>query len=256
VITWDPNLYLRFANERTRPAVDLVSRIEISDPRRIIDLGCGPGNSTAVLRTRWPSADITGLDSDPAMIATAAKSDANVRWVHGDAADWHPDEQYNLVFSNAMLQWVPDHADVVPRLLAAVARGGALAVQIPAHTRSPLHQHVLAVAGEPEWCDAVRQACAAINTHEPQFYYDLLCDAAERINMWQTEYDHVVNGPEDILTWIRGTGLRPFLTALSDDEERQRFESLLIERVANSYPRRRDGRVLFPFQRLFFVAYR
>ena len=254
--SWNPSLYLKFGAERTRPAGDLVARIDVPKPRRVIDLGCGPGNSTAILRARWPSAETTGLDSDAAMLAAAAKSDPEVRWVQGDAANWEPTELYDVVFSNAMLQWLPNHAAVVPRWFRAVAPGGALAVQIPAHLESALHRHILAVADEPEWRESTCGARGAINTHSAEFYYDVLCPIAQRIDLWETEYDHVMNGPEDILTWIRGTGLRPFLLALPSEQERQRFESLLLQRVAESYPRRRDGRVLFPFRRLFFVAYR
>ncbi|MEX2169078.1 MAG: methyltransferase domain-containing protein [Pirellulales bacterium] len=254
--SWNPSLYLKFGAERTRPAGDLVARIDVPKPRRVIDLGCGPGNSTAILRARWPSAETTGLDSDAAMLAAAAKSDPEVRWVQGDAANWEPTELYDVVFSNAMLQWLPNHAAVVPRLFGAVAPNGALAVQIPAHLESALHLHILEVANEPEWREDTRAARGAIGSHDPGFYYDLLCPLGERIDLWETEYDHVMNGPEDILTWIRGTGLRPFLNALASEQERQRFESLLLERVAVSYPRRRDGRVLFPFRRLFLVAYR
>jgi trans-aconitate 2-methyltransferase len=256
VDSWEPNLYLKFGSERTRPAVDLAARIEVADPRRVIDLGCGPGNSTAVLRARWPSAEITGLDSDPAMLAVAAASDAGVRWVQGDVAHWEPHERYDVVFSNAMLQWVPNHAGILPRLIRAVAPAGALAVQIPTHLESALHRQIIEIANEPQWREATRNAQQAIVTHDAGYYYDLLCNEAKRIDLWETEYDHVMDRPEDILTWIRGTGLRPFLSALSSDEDRQQFESLLLNRVAESYPPQRDGRILFPFRRLFFVAYR
>lgn len=254
--SWNPCLYLKFGNERTRPAVDLVARIELADPKRVIDLGCGPGNSTAILQARWPAAEITGLDSDAAMLAAAAKTDAGVRWVESDAANWQLSEPYDVVFSNAMLQWLPNHSAIVPSWFRAVAPGGALAVQIPYHLQSALHRHILEVADEPEWREATRDARGAIGAHDAGFYYDLLCQSAARIDLWETEYDHVMDGPEEILTWIRGTGLRPFLSALSSESQRQRFEALLLGRVAESYPWRRDGRVLFPFRRLFFVAYR
>ena len=254
--SWNPNLYLRFHGERTRPAMDLAARVEVSNPRRVIDLGCGPGNSTAVLRSRWPGAEITGLDSDAAMLAEAEKSDASVRWVQGDAATLTPTESFDVVFSNAMLQWLPNHEEVVPRWFRAVAPVGALAVQIPFHYKSAIHRHILAVADEREWRDATMAARSAIGTHDGAFYYDLLCPLAERVDLWETEYCHVLNGPEDILEWMRGTGLRPFLSALASDDQRQRFEAHLLERVTEAYPRRRDGKVLFPFRRLFFVAYR
>jgi trans-aconitate 2-methyltransferase len=256
VTSWDPKLYLRFGADRTRPAVDLAARVEIDQPRRIIDLGCGPGNSTAVLRGRWPAADILGLDNDPAMLAVAEKSDAGVRWVLGDAATWTTAEPFDVVFSNAMLQWLPDHAAVLPRLFGAVARGGALAMQVPVHLQSALHRHMVEIADQPRWRDITRDARAAIVAHDAGFYYDVLCPLTPRIDLWVTEYCHIMDNPEAIVAWIRGTGLRPFLNALPSDEDRRQFESALLERVAESYPRRRDGRIVFPFRRLFFVAYR
>jgi trans-aconitate 2-methyltransferase len=254
--SWDRKLYLTFNAERTRPAVDLASRVDVADPRRVIDLGCGPGNSTAVLRARWPAAAITGLDSDAAMLTSAERSDPGVRWVRADAALWEPDEAYDVVFSNALLQWLPDHANMIHRLFAAVAPGGALAVQLPTHRTSLLHRHIQEIAGLPEWAEATRDVRHGISTHDAGYYYDALRSATERIDLWETEYFHVMNGPEAILEWIRGTGLRPYLSALADEDERRRFEAALLERVAVSYPRRSDGRVLFPFRRLFFVGYR
>jgi len=254
-MAWGPTLYLKFRNERTRPAADLAARIEVAQPRRIIDLGCGPGNSTAILRARWPAATVVGLDNDAEMLATAEQSDPGVRWLQGDAAAWGPAETYDVVFSNAMLQWLPDHAAVVSRWFRAVAPGGALAVQLPTHLQSPLHRHMLELAELPEWKQLLAAARQALISHDPAFYYDILCLHAARVDLWETEYCHVMEGPEAILSWIRGTGLRPFLMALPSDDERQRFEAKLLERVATSYPVRRNGRVLFPFRRLFFVAY-
>ncbi len=254
--SWDPQLYLRFGENRTRASIDLVARIALAEPRRIIDLGCGPGNSTAILRGRWPNAEITGQDSDPEMLTAASQSDAGIRWIQGDAGSWGPGETYDLVFSNAMIHWLPDHAALVPRYFQAVAAGGALAVQVPLHTQSLLHREVLAIADEPRWRDATRNALRAIGHHDAEFYYDVLCRLTERIDLWVTEYCQVMAGPEAILAWIKGSGLRPFLAALSGDADRQQFEAALLERLTASYPRQPDGRVLFPYRRLFFIAYR
>jgi trans-aconitate 2-methyltransferase len=254
-MAWNPELYLKFDRERTQPAIDLAAKVQL-EPRQIIDLGCGPGNSTAVLRVRWPDAEITGLDSDPAMLATAWESDSNITWVQADAETWEAEGKYDLVFSNAMLQWLPEHTAVISRWFAAVAPGGALAVQIPSHLNSAVHRHILEVAADSRWNTLTASAGHAINTAEPPAYYDALCQQAVRVDLWITEYCHVLEGPQEIINWMRGTGLRPFLSVLPTDADRAAFEAMLLERVTVSYPRRVDGKVLFPFRRLFFLAYK
>ncbi len=249
--SWNPELYLTFGGERTRAAADLLARVDVPAPARVIDLGCGPGNSTALLRARWPAADVTGLDRDPAMLAAARATDPGVRWVEADAATWAAAGVCDVVFSNAALQWLPDHAAVLGRWFAAVAPGGALAVQLPVvHPRSPLHRLVQEVA------ESFGVGESAAVCHEREFYYDVLAPLAGRIDLWETEYAHVVDGPEAVLTWLKGTRLRPILAALPSDHARRRFDYSLLQRLAAAYPRRADGRVLFPFPRLFFVAYR
>lgn len=253
---WDSDQYLKFANERTQPAIDLLARVAMDAPRSIADLGCGPGNSTALLRQRWPAAAVVGVDSSAEMLDAARKTFPDGAWQLGDIARWTPTVPCDVVFSNAALQWVPDHAHVFPHLLAQVAAGGVLAVQIPAHLNSPVHQAMLAVARDPAWRDRMHVATNAISVATPSIYYDLLQPLATRIDQWITEYQHVLDGPAAVIDWMRGTGLRPFLQALADDAERAHFEAMLLAEVANGYPRLADGRVLFPFRRLFVVAYR
>lgn len=253
---WNPTQYLHFASERTRPAIDLLAQIAIDTPRSIIDLGCGPGNSTALLHERWPAADIVGLDSSSEMIDAARTAHPDWQWQLGDIAKWSAAAPYDLLFSNAALQWVPDHARVLPHLMSQVAPGGVLAVQMPAHLHSPVHQAILVVARDPAWHDRMQAATGAIIVHSPQVYYDLLQPLATRIDLWVTEYLHVLDSPAAIIDWMRGTGLRPFLQALADDVERTRFEERLLVQVERGYPRQADGRVLFTFRRLFVVAYR
>jgi trans-aconitate 2-methyltransferase len=253
---WDAGQYLKFEGERTQPVVDLINRIRLENPARIVDLGCGPGNSTAELRRRWPQASITGLDKSSAMIERARQTYPHERWHVADAATWTADEPCNLVFSNAVLHWLPDHERLCPRLLEQIAPGGALAVQVPAHYDSALHREILHVSRNPSWSDRMEAALRAFTHHSPEFYYDLLGPNSSHLDIWQTTYYHVLEGPESVLEWFRGSGLRPFLEALDSSEERQRFEALLLDRYTESYPRRPDGRVLFPFRRLFFVSYR
>lgn len=251
---WDAELYLRFAEERTQPAIDLLSRIRVAEPRRVLDVGCGPGNSSALLRQRWPRAQVIGLDSSPAMIAAAAKDCPNGHWIVADIRTWRDPEPFDVIYSNAALQWVPNHGTLLPCMVDMVAPGGALAVQVPRHVHSPVHQLMLEISQRPEWRGRMDSARAAITVEVPAFYYDLLQPWTKRIDLWETEYLHVLEDPAALVTWMRGTGLRPFLEALDTDEQRQRFEDLLLRGVESVYARRADGRVLFPFRRLFVVA--
>jgi trans-aconitate 2-methyltransferase len=253
---WDAGLYLKFASERTQPSLDLIGLIQIENPQRIIDIGCGPGNSTEPLWQRWPEAVVVGLDRSPEMIAAARNKYPERTWLLGDVQSWKADEPFDLIFSNATLQWVPDHETVCLRIFEHVAEGGAFAVQMPAHYESPLHGEIVEVSRDPAWNDRMEGARNALTKHPASFYYDLLGAVASRMDVWETIYYHVVAGPEAVLDWFRGTGFRPYLAALHSDEERQRFEGLLLDRYKRSYPPQPGGKVLFPFRRLFFIAYR
>jgi trans-aconitate 2-methyltransferase len=256
MLAWDVDLYLQFGNERTQPAVDLISRVTVSHPQRVIDLGCGPGNSTEMLRRRWPNATITGLDSSPEMIAEARKRYADQAWILADAGAWAASEPYDLVFSNAALHWIPNHDELVCHLLAQVAPGGALAFQIPNHIHSPLHQAILQIAAEPHWRQQMQTAKSALTIERPSFYFDALAQSAVKIDIWETDYYHILEDAPAIVHWIRSTGLRPFLEALDTEDQRQHFLKALTERVVDAYPPQKNGKVLFPFRRLFVVAYR
>ena len=252
--TWNPAQYLRFADERTQPSLDLVARLQISSPQTIIDIGCGPGNSTRVLHNRWPDARVCGLDSSPAMIEAARASSPELNWQLADAATWKAQTPFDLVFSNATLQWLPRHEVLIPHLFKQVARGGALAVQMPAHYASTLHHETLEVAADARWNARTQGARASLTNHSPSFYYDLLQPLAARLELWETEYIHVLSGPQAIVDWFRATGLRPYLEVLTETE-RADFEAALLEKYRAKYPQQSDGRILFPFRRLFFIAY-
>lgn len=251
--SWNPDLYLKFAAERTRPAADLAARVPAAGVDRIADLGCGPGNSTAVLRARWPDADITGVDNSPDMIAAAQKFDPAGRWVRADLATF-AETGFDLVFSNAALQWVPDHANLLPRLLGLARPGGVLAVQIPLHHRSLLHKLIADLADRPAWRDRLAPARASLRMESPEFYYDALRPRAAEADVWVTEYHHPMADPSALVQWIKGTGLRPYLDALADDRERTEFVAGLTSSIEAAYHRRADGRLLFPYPRLFVVA--
>jgi trans-aconitate 2-methyltransferase len=245
--SWQPEQYLRFEEERTRPCRDLVKSIEVS-PRTVIDLGCGPGNSTAVLVERWPSAEVTGLDSSDSMLGRATSASTPVRWMQQDIAEWAAQEEplFDIVFSNAALHWVGEHATIFPLLMRRVAPGGVLAVQMPADVNAPAHRIMrehFPGGGVREWF-----------VHEPPFYYDLLAQHARRIHLWTTEYLHVLPNVEAIADWYRSTGLRPFLQALADDGQREQFVRDYVAGLRHEFHPRLDGCILFPFRRLFIVA--
>jgi len=249
--TWSASQYLKFNDERTQPARDLAARIEIRAPARVIDLGCGPGNSTEVLAERWPEAAITGMDNSARMIATARTAHPLQRLVEGEIAEWAAEvngETFEVVFSNAALQWLPDHESLLPRLMRRVAPGGALGFQMPAHD-APSHALMRRMA------EARALRVTEWHSHEPDFYYDVLANGAERVDVWATEYRHVMAGAEGIVEWYRGTGMRPYLDALGTTAERERFAAEFLEGVRQLYPERANGRVLFPFRRIFAVAY-
>lgn len=255
--TWSSDQYLKFAAERTQPAVDLAARIALSAPARVIDLGCGPGNSTAVLAQRWPAASITGLDSSPAMIAAAQRDHAHFTWLTGDIAAW-PDTaiaSYDVVYSNAAYQWVPDHGTLLPRLLRRVNPGGALAFQVPANFDAPPHRLMRELASTPAWHPYFPIAPREWHTHAPAFYYDTLAPLAARVELWTTDYLHILPDVDGIVEWYRGTGLRPWLEALPDDATRAKFLADYRALLVPYFHPQADGRVLFPFHRLFVIAY-
>lgn len=254
MLDWNPSLYLEFGNERTRPAVDLAARISLSDPARVIDLGCGPGNSTRVLRSRWPQSRIAGLDCSEAMIDQAKRSDSGVGWVACDIADWNPSSLHDLIFANASLQWLPDHGKLFGRLISFLRPGGVLAVQMPFHYDSPLHQVMLSVSRCPEWNERMENARNALTYHESGYYYDILISDCTSVEVWETEYFHRLPNVQAILEWISATGLRPFFKALNSSQETDRFRRMILEGYIKAYPQRRDGRVLLPFRRQFIVA--
>ena len=252
--TWDAAQYLRFERERTQPCRDLVARIPVDAPRRIIDLGCGPGNSTAVLAARWPGAEIIGLDSSPEMLVCARNDLPQVAWAEGDIATWHADEPFDVVFSNAALQWVPDHRELLPHLHNQVAPGGVLAVQMPGDPEAAPHRLMRELAVSAAWRGHFPGAVREWFVHAPDLYYDVLAPHAPWMDFWFTEYLHVAQDVAAIAEWYRGTGLRPYLDALGDESLRGKFVADFVAGLSGHYAPRPDGRVIFPFRRLFLLV--
>lgn len=252
-MAWDPQVYLDFGAERTRPAAELLARVGDDAPVRVADLGCGPGNSTALLAARWPNAAIDGVDNSPDMLATAHKSGVDASWVLSDVATWAPDARYDVIFSNATLQWLPGHRTLLPRLLELLVPGGTLAMQVPCNFDQPCHTLIREAAVGKGWAHKFEGARDWWHVLAPQDYFDVLEDRSSFIDMWQTNYIQVLNGEDAVLRWMSGAGLRPYMAVL-DEDERVEFLEIYRNRLRAAYPVRRSGRTLYPFRRLFVVA--
>ena len=253
---WNPELYRRFEDERTRPARELLARVALTDPKRVYDLGCGPGNSTELLVERFPNAHVVGTDNSEAMLASARKRLPVCAFELSDIAQWQPSEPPDLIYANAALQWVGDHETLLPRLLDSLAPGGVLAIQMPDNRDEPTHRLMREVAAMDPWCASIGNAAAvrtkilSLNT-----YYDLLARDAAEVDVWRTAYQHPMDTPAAIVEWVRGTGLRPFIDPLSPTY-RDGFLAEYERRIALAYLPRSDKRLLLAFPRLFIVARR
>jgi trans-aconitate 2-methyltransferase len=252
---WSASLYLKFEDERSRPARDLLSQVPLTSARRVFDLGCGPGNSTELLVARFPEAEVVGVDTSADMLAAARRRLPAQRFVAGDVASWMPDAPADLLFSNALFQWIPDHIAVLVRLLGTLRSGGVLAIQVPDSLGEPSHALMRELAGSAPWAARFttpieRQAIGA-----PRDYYDALKPLSARLDIWHTLYNHPMADAAAIVEWLKGTGLRPYVDRL-DPSEQGGWLAEYEARVANAYPPLADGRVLFRFPRLFMVAVR
>lgn len=254
-MTWDPGQYLKYGGERTRPAADLLARIPLEAPQAVVDLGCGPGNSTALLSDRWPAAQVTGVDADAAMLERARRAGSMVRWRQANIATWAPDGPADLIFSNAALQWLDDHAALFPRLMGALTPGGVLAVQMPNNFDAPSHALMRDTARSGPWAATLAPLLREAPVAPPAAYYRWLAPLAAQVEIWETIYLHRLSGADPVLSWVRGSALRPLLAAL-EDRQAAAFEALYAERLRSAYPQEADGATLFPFRRLFMVAVR
>ena len=249
---WDSAQYLKFEKQRTQPSIDLAARVPI-EAKNALDVGCGPGNSTAVLAKRFPNASVTGIDNSPNMIETAKKTYPDLNFALADVnADLSALGKFDLVFSNACIQWVPDHGNLIPKLLDSIGSGGYLAIQIPMNGDTPIHRLIRQTASSERWRDKF-QTPRIFYTLTPVEYYDILSKSSRNFEMWMTTYYHILPDAEAILEWYRGTGLRPYLEALSD-AERPEFEREILEKIKENYPANEDGAVIFPFPRFFLLA--
>jgi len=257
---WDPKLYLKFSDHRLRPALELLDRVPSQSPDVIYDLGCGSGQVTQLISERWPTATVYGLDNSREMLGQAAANPGGkIHWLEADIGTWLPDEPPDLLYSNATLHWVEGHEDLFPRLVRFLKAGGCLAVQMPLSWAAPSHRlmrETLANGGSEGQAlgtEELRQAVARKWVEDAAVYYDLLAGYSQSLDIWETEYLQLLEGDDPVLEWVKGTGLRPILNSLGD-EEREIFLGEYARRLRAAYPIRADGRTLYPFRRLFIVA--
>ncbi|MDU2422687.1 MAG: methyltransferase domain-containing protein [Bifidobacterium scardovii] len=258
MVTWDSEQYLRFKKERTQPSRDLAMQLPPDDGgvRRVLDIGCGPGNSTAVLRERYPHAEILGVDSSPDMVEAARKAypDIDFRLCDVSSQLGELPGGFDVVFSNACIQWVPDHPHLIPGLLGLLRAGGVLAVQTPMNYEEPIHRIIGRLVHSPKYADKLPQQREFYNL-TPSEYWELLHAHASAFRIWKITYMHTLPSHEAIMDWYRGTGMRPYLQAL-DEAGRKEFEAEVFAQVREEYPVQSDGSIIFPFPRFFFLATR
>lgn len=251
---WNSAQYLKFKNERTQPSIDLVNRIDIVNPRKIIDIGCGPGNSTQVLAQRFPNAYILGVDNSSNMIKTAKENYPNLDFKTCDVGKDLSmlDKDFDVVFSNACIQWIPNHNQLLKNLIELLKTDGILAVQTPINQKEPIHKIIAEISINEKWKSEFTNPRIFYNLTQSE-YFDLLSEISSGFSMWETTYYHKLKSHKDIMEWYRGTGLRPYLNVLSE-EKKKIFEQDVFQRVIKEYPIQKNGEIIFRFPRLFFIA--
>ena len=254
-MSWSARQYSLFEQQRTRPVRDLVAAIPRESAQTAVDLGCGPGNSTEVLAERFPQARVTGLDSSTDMLGEARQRLAAVEFIQADIGDWKPAQTYDVILANASLQWVPDHAQLYPRLVSLLNPGGVLAVQTPDNLDEPAHRLAREIAASPQWADRIGDVRHP-DRHPAPYYFDLLRPHCAEVDVWRTTYHHpLAGGHPAVVEWFKGSALRPYLQRL-DQAAQQDFLDTYLHAISQAYPLLADGTVLLPFPRLFIVATR
>ncbi|WNY23989.1 Trans-aconitate 2-methyltransferase [Methanimicrococcus hongohii] len=252
---WDAKQYLKFEKERTQPAVDLINRLTLKNPKRILDIGCGPGNSTRLIKDKYPEAYVLGIDKSPEMIETAKTDNPDIDFLIADAGEEleKTGSGYDIVLSSAAIQWIPNHKELMVKMLSLLNPGGMLAVQVPLTDKMPMYQKIMPdLLASPEWGNefAVKRF---FHTLEAEQYYDLFSEISSDFTMWETVYYHRMDSCENIMEWYRGTGLRPYLEQLTL-EKAELFEKEICNQLDEYYSKQIDGAIILKFPRLFFTV--
>ena len=251
---WSAQQYLKFEDERTRPSRDLLAQIPIADARKVVDIGCGPGNSTELLVRRWPQAEVIGIDTSADMLRRARERLPQQKFIEANISHWAPPEKADVLFANAIFQWVPGHLKQLQRLLGALPPGRVLAVQMPDNLDEPVHVLLREVAKTGPWRQKLADKAVARDVlPPPEGYYDALGPLCSRIEIWHTIYNHVLENAAAVVEWIKGSGLRPFVDPL-EAPERKQYLAEYTRRIAEAYRPHADGKVLLRFPRIFIVA--
>ena len=253
---WNPELYLKFKEERTQPAIDLANRINLENPEKIMDVGCGPGNSTNVLYSRWPESEIIGIDNSTSMIESAQSNYPDMEWRVEDVTKMKTEEKYDIIFSNATIQWIKDQEKLINDLVKMLKDKGDLAIQVPQYGNMPVSHAIERVSLNKRWEEQTSPANKDFTFHSSDYYYNILSGKLKSITMWKTSYFHIMPSHQNIVEMIKSTGMRTFLDRLDTREEKIEFEKDVLKEITNAYPAPKDGHVLFPFERLFFVGYK
>lgn len=251
--SWDPAQYLMFGDLRTRAAEDLVARVPLESPGVVMDVGCGPGNSTKLLVSRWPKAEVVGIDSSPEMVHRARAAVPRATFIEADVRFWQSPRTVDLLFSNATLHWVDDHPSILARLVSWLNPDGALAVQMPANFDQPSHVLMRRLANSDPWRRLLGNVLRPAPVATAADYYRLLASPGRAIDIWTTEYLQVLSGEDPVVHWVSGSALRPLLDLL-EDVEAARFLDEYRQAMREAYPPEPDGTTLFPFRRLFIVC--
>ena len=254
-MVWNPQQYLKFSGHRLRPAVDLLMRIPEFPVRSVADLGAGAGNVTKLIKERWSGAVVVGVEGSSEMVRAGKEAAPEVEWLQQDLGSWQPAQKYDVIYSNAALHWLPDHAKLLPSILEKVQPGGILAVQMPRNFGAPSHLLIGETALNGPWRGRVEHLVTPPPVQDPAFYHAVLTPLSENIDIWETEYLQVLEGENPVKEWTKGTWLTRYLDVLQGDEKAA-FEAAYGARVANAYPRNSAGQTLFPFRRLFIVVQR